>query len=208
MKTTTAVLVVCLSATSIKAEQPPDDPTPQVVAACIVGVVVIGVGYVVYSGLTELCKKLPPMEPPPPPPPNPSCTNAVPGHPDWPHTNCSPATASSAFTGQYQGSPSLELSGPYESGEITHLGYADPGGQPYINYFRLTIQASTNLTDWNTECQVNGYKSSGYVLFINSDANGPFSTNGVYLTSGTGTNVVTLPTGIAQERKWFRMVGQ
>lgn len=210
MKTTTAALVVCLSITPLKAEQPPDSVEPQFpVAPCVITIMVVGVGYVVVTGLTKLCKNLPPMEPAPPPPPNPNCTNAVPGHPDWPHTNCLPVTqAIQAFTGSVQGPFSLELSGPYEAGDITSLGYTDPDGYLYTKFFRVTMQASTNLTEWATECQVSGYKSGGYVLFICADANGPFSTNGVYLTAGSGTNVITMPVGVVKERQFFRMVAQ
>lgn len=133
-------------------------PTPQTASAryqnqCWFGpfilLVILGVG--TYYGIRALCdaaglipkKDNPPPPPPYQPPPLPWCTNAVPGHPDWPHTNCWPDNPNVTFCPPIHVKP-----GDIGFWDIESAGYVAPNGDPYVYLQSLTIETSTNGLNW------------------------------------------------------------
>lgn len=148
-----------------------------VVAQCIVGLVVIGVGVVVYMGLKKMCDHLPPCDNPPQPP-APPVTNAPP----------------KKVTGT---APLIQVSDSgveaYDISGASYFAQTDPYGNPYTRLFRGSLSTSTNLVTWDRSLKFVGWMSYRYTIMVWYSNTVPILTNGTDMVSGNMTNGIDFP---------------
>jgi len=181
------ILASCLFVSQAQADTNDDG---QLAGACIVAVAVIGVGLLLVISLTKMCKHcLPPPNDPPQPPA--SSTNH---------------TASSY--GNVTGTVSLPLSDEaVQCYDVSSYSFAnrDPNGFPYLLWFTCVIESSTNLSNWRTQCTLNGWASATTIVTVWSDENAqPVCTNFVPRSASSITG--QMPSLVADtDRKFFRV---
>lgn len=160
-----------------------------VAIACAIAVTVIIVGFVVCIKLNELCKKIPPSHPEEPPE-NPSTTNSA---------------ADIKISADVAPMPrvSLEDDNAYD-GYNYQFQHRDPWGNNYTAHFSTTLQSSTNLPNWKTECGIKGWVSSAFMLTVYSTNGVPFYTNICTLNAVNISPQCVLP-GYGSEWKLFRL---
>lgn len=148
---------------------------------CIIGIIVIGTGVVIYVGLKKMCKAIPPLDNPPSPPP---CNTNAPAH-------------RLAFVSVPANIPRINLSDDaIEAYSVSGTVFEnkDPYGLDYNRLFRGSIDSSANLSTWSNDCKFVGWMSPRYAIMVfYNDQGTPVLTNGCDLTYGSGTNEVSMP---------------
>lgn len=157
VKTTTLVLVMLLVMLPFHQghaqEAPP--PQPQLVAECIVFIVVVGGGLYIAYKLKKFCDaNLAPANPPPPP-----ATNSPPANPSPPKKSLVTADGTTLQAGE----------SVVDVFDITGHKYLAPDGTEYDRLMVWKLDCSTNLTTWTT-LTVTGYISPTFVLLQQGDA--------------------------------------
>ncbi len=189
-----AVALLLSTSPCYATDDPPDDDPPTTIAmACFV----IAIGGVVAVGLWKLCKAIPspgdiphPVAAPPTnPPPIINPTNSVPTNkpPWWKFWTLN--VASNTIHAQ----------------NIVGYGFLDYSNRVYDQMVDYSIESSTNLRDWRTECSVTGWLSSGAAFFAYYSNGVPLVTT--YSTSYNQTNYVPWDMGTGREpNKMFRLL--
>jgi hypothetical protein len=145
------ILCVCLYTSAMPAQSPP--PKKNLTGACVLAVIILGIGVVIIVSLKKLCNKcLPPPQSPAQPPPPPTSTNQP------PHLT--------SLSG-----PEIQLQMPDDNLQCYdvsgyQLAHNDPNGYPYVFWFTGEVESSTNLEQWRTEGTINGWVSSTTVAMV------------------------------------------
>lgn len=194
MKPITLTLIVCLATLS-----PTTAPAQhrEFVEEGVCAIIVAGVGAFVVYGLYQMCKKIPgvpPANPPPPPPP----TNPPPvlNPTNMPPTNPPPKKHWWNFA---------TLDGTrIPRWDISNYHIADNfSGLEYHTLCSLTLQSSTNLTQWRDEYNATGWISDAGVFFAYYQRGS--NVLNTYCTMGT-TNFAAIDIGTGEEpRKFYRL---
>lgn len=158
---------------------------------CGVALVIIGIGIVICIPLVKICKRCLPTTQPPPQPPV---------------TNTPPVIVTNAPPKKHV---TLNLSdnsfSVWDVSSMT-LSNTDSGGLAYTVWIQGTIQSSTNLTAWKTECSMDAWVSARELVTVFRDDHGSLiSTNRSSLFGGTNTVIVPAINDNA-DMKFFRIV--
>lgn len=182
-------LILCVSLVASQANAAPTEgPHKDLTGACVIAVIILGIGVVIIVSLKKLCNKcLPPAQPPAQPPP--------------PQTNAPPHLASLSGSG-----PQLSMNDDglqvYDV-STNHLNNVDPNGYPYLFWFTGSIESSTNLSNWTTECTLNGWASATTVVTIWSNETHSVTN---FSTRSSGSIQTAFPDLVADaDRKFFRI---
>lgn len=204
MKTHNAVIAVliCASLVSLSPTSPSQAQSsgPKIVAQVVCGILVIGVGVVIYFGLKKMCANIPSPGAPPTPPPAPP-TNPP---PIMNPTNSPPSTNKPPWWKRIFNMTDNNAS----AFNISTYSIVDIYGAPkdlayYHTLVSFTLQSSTNLVDWRDELSVTQWVSD-YGVF-NAYYQGGSNVLNTYSGLGT-TNYVPLSIGTGDEpMKVFRV---
>ena len=177
----------------------PDDPPPPDDATAAMACFVVVIGGIIAVGLWKICKCIPdpgdiphPQVPPPTnPPPVINPTNAPP-------TNVPPNK-------HWWQKFTLNVPTQLPQRSIASWGYQDQSGHTYESLVSYAIQSSTNLVNWQTECTVTGWLSSGAAFWAYYSNGVPLVTT--YSDSYSQTNYVPWNLGTGDEpSKSFRLI--
>ncbi len=187
------ILILCSCLFISQADARPDQQEDQepLAGACVLGMIILGVGVVIIISLKKMCNR---CLPPPHDPPQPPC----------PTTNHTYSASASLAPGTISLPLSDDAVQCYDVSSYS-FEHNDPNGYPYLLWFTCVIESSTNLSNWRSKCTINGWASASTICLLLSDENGePVCTNFVSRTSSSISG--QLPGLVADaDRQFFRV---